>query len=158
MIHHMPTQLTPQELETVRAFLTAQSTLALATVNTDATPQIAPLFYVSDDDLNLYWLSSPRSRHSINVSQRAHAAATIYPAIWGWQEIKGVQIEGQAEAVSNDELRQRILMRYRDKFRLPSSLDAQIAASTLYTLMPRWMRWLDNAVSFGYKAEVEFSS
>jgi uncharacterized protein YhbP (UPF0306 family) len=154
----MPTQLSPQEHETIHAFLAGHSTLALATVNADSTPQIAPLFYVSDDDFSLYWLSSLRSRHSLNISARAHAAATIYPAIWGWQEIKGVQLEGRAVVISDDELRQRMLVRYRDKFRLPSSFDAQIAASTLYKLTPRWLRWLDNDRSFGYKAEVEFST
>jgi nitroimidazol reductase NimA-like FMN-containing flavoprotein (pyridoxamine 5'-phosphate oxidase superfamily) len=44
----MSTPLTQQELETVRQFLRAQSTLSLATVNAEGTPQIAPLFYVFD--------------------------------------------------------------------------------------------------------------
>jgi uncharacterized protein YhbP (UPF0306 family) len=154
----MPAALTPQEHNTVRAFLAAQSTLALATVNADGTPQIAPLFYVSDDALNLYWLSSPRSRHSVNVSQRACAAATIYPSIWAWQEIQGLQIEGRTEAISDDVVRQQMLGRYQDKFRLPSSFEAQIAASTLYRLVPGWLRWLDNGVAFGYKAEVNWNN
>jgi uncharacterized protein len=151
----MITPLSPTEYETIRAFLAAQSTLALATVNADGTPQSAPLFYVSDDDLNLYWLSSPRSKHSVNLTEQPNVAATIYAAVWDWQSIKGLQIEGHAIAIENEE-RQRILTRYRDKFTLPSSFDGQIAASTFYKLAPRWLRWLDNSVTFGYKAEVEF--
>ena len=118
----MPTSLSSTEHEAIRAFLASQSTLALATINADGTPQSAPLFYVSDDDLNLYWLSSPRSRHSVNLTERANVAATIYAAVWDWQAIRGLQIEGRAIAIENEE-RQRILTRYRDKFTLPSSFD-----------------------------------
>jgi uncharacterized protein YhbP (UPF0306 family) len=151
----MSTPLTSQEFETVRTFLNAQSTLSLATVNADGTPQIAPLFYVSDEHLNLYWLSSARSRHSINLTERPSVAVTIYPEVWEWQQIRGLQIEGRAVAVENEE-RQQALARYRDKFTLPSAFDSQIAASNFYQLTPRWLRWLDNSVKFGYKAEVEF--
>jgi uncharacterized protein len=150
----MPTALTHQELEAVRAFLVAQSTLSLATVSADNTPTIAPLFYVSDEDLNLYWLSSPRSRHSVNLSERSTVAVTIYPSVWNWEQIRGLQIEGHGLAIENEE-RQQAVTRYRNKFTLPTSFDAQIAASTFYKLTPRWLRWLDNSVKFGYKAEVE---
>ncbi len=147
--------LSSTELQTIHSFLKVQSTLSLATVNADGTPTIAPLFYVSDDELNLYWLSSPRSRHSVNLTERPNVAATIYPEVWDWKSIRGLQIEGRATAIENEE-RQRALTRYQDKFTLPSSFDAQIAASIFYKLVPHWLRWLDNSVQFGYKAEVEF--
>ena len=95
--------LSPAELSAIHSFLAAQSTLALATVNADGTPTTAPLFYVSDEELNLYWLSSPRSRHSVNLSERPNVAATIYPTVWEWQEIRGLQIEGQASAIENED-------------------------------------------------------
>lgn len=147
--------LSSQDLSAVQAFLVTQSALSLATINLDGTPTIAPLFYVSDEDLNLYWLSSPHSRHSVNLTERPNVAATIYPVVWEWEQIRGLQIEGHAIAIENED-RQRALARYRDKFTLPSSFDGQIAASTFYRLTPRWLRWLDNGVKFGYKAEVGF--
>ncbi len=143
-------------LDAVRAFLEAHSTLALATVSADGLPQVAPLFYVSDDDLNLYWLSSQTSRHSINLAAQPQAAATIYPDVWQWTDIRGVQVEGRAEIVRNPQERQTILARYQTKFKLPAAFDSQIAISALYILRPTWIRWLDNAVQFGYKAEWTF--
>jgi uncharacterized protein len=145
--------LTPEQFGTIRAFLSQQSTLALATVDDTGRPQIAPVFYVHDDALNLYWLSSPTSRHSINLAAWDVAAATIYPVIWEWEAIRGLQIDGSAQVVEAVERRKTILEAYRRKFTLPTAFEAQIAASTLYCLEPMWLRWLDNGVRFGYKAE-----
>lgn len=144
--------------ETVRAFLETQSTLALATADAAGHPHTAPLFYVSDDDLNLYWLSSVSSRHSVNLAAQEYVAAAIYPAVWSWTEIRGLQIEGTAGIVTDAAQRETILDRYRRKFNLPPQFDAVIAQSTLYCLRPTWIRWLDNAVQFGYKAEITTSA
>lgn len=152
----MTDRLSSAELETIRAFLASQSSLALATVNANGHPEIAPLFYVSDEALNLYWLSSPTSRHSLNLMAHGWVAAAIYPAVWQWAEIRGLQIEGAASTVTEEEARAEILRLYRRKFDLPVVFEGQIAASTLYVLRPKWMRWLDNGVRFGHKAELEF--
>ncbi len=148
--------MSPNELPTIRAFLESQSTLALATVDADGNPQIAPLFYVSDDALNLYWLSSSTSQHSVNLVEREQVAATIYPGAWHWTEIRGLQIEGTARPVTDEMTRQDILTRYYQKFDLPSGFETIIADSVLYMLKPTWVRWLDNGVRFGYKSEIQF--
>lgn len=146
-------KLSDESREAVRQFLMSQSTLALATVKPNGNPQIAPLFYVSDDTLNLYWLSSANSGHSLNLKLHPQVAVTIYPAVWQWIHIRGLQIEGEVSPITDERIREDILRRYLLKFNLPSSFDGQIAASTLYQLKPTWLRWLDNSVKFGFKAE-----
>lgn len=150
----MPDPLTNEQLHRIRAFLRENSTLALATVNARGEPEAAPVFYVSDDALKLYWLSSPTSRHSVNLTAQPSVAATIYPAVWDWREIRGLQIEGRAGTVEDAGQREAILNAYRAKFDLPPELAPQIAASVLYALTPRWIRWLDNGIRMGYKAEL----
>lgn len=141
--------------EVIRAFLESQAALALATINAAGQAEVAPLFFVSDEALNLYWLSAESSRHSINLAARPQVAATVYPMAWNWNDIRGVQIEGEAQPVRDEFLRERVLQKYLAKFLLPAAFDAQIAATTLYSLKPTWLRWLDNSVAFGYKVEVE---
>jgi uncharacterized protein YhbP (UPF0306 family) len=140
--------------EIIRAFLETQSTMALATVNTERLPQIAPLFFVADDQLNLYWLSAMQSRHSINLTAQQQVSATVYPSVWQWNDIVGVQIEGEAEAITDDRMREQIMNLYLRKFQLPPEFDTLIASSTLYRLRPRWIRWMDNSVEFNYKTEI----
>ncbi|MGH2522511.1 MAG: pyridoxamine 5'-phosphate oxidase family protein, partial [Anaerolineales bacterium] len=72
-------------------FLAAHSTLTLATLNPDGQPMAASLFFVADAELNLYWVSGPRSRHSLNLEKNARAAVTVHNETWTWTEIAGVQ-------------------------------------------------------------------
>ena len=148
--------LLPDDLRPVlREFLAGQSTLTLATAGVkDGRPQAAPLFFASDDDFNLYWISSPDSRHSLNIADWNDAAAAIYVPTWEWTGIKGVQIEGDAVPVVEDDERQRALALYRAKFPFVNERFAElIEQSVIYVLRPRWLRWLDNARRFGYKQE-----
>jgi hypothetical protein len=65
-----------------------------------------------------------------------------------------LQIEGRTGIVTEDATRLEILNAYRHKFDLPADFDPIIATSRLYILTPTWIRWLDNSVKFGYKAEI----
>ena len=146
------TEREPSEL--IRAFLETQSTLALATVDAEGQPYVAPLFYVADERLNLYWLSASTSRHSVNLVARKRVFATVYPSVWQWNDIVGVQIQGDAEIIPDDRIREQIMNLYLRKFQLPPEFDTLIAGSTLYCLRPGWIRWMDNSVSFNYKTEI----
>ncbi len=145
----------PDNLQIIQAFLDTQSTLSLATTSPDGSPQAAPIFYVADERLNLYWLSSPSSRHSTNLVRNSKVAATIYPSVWQWNEIVGLQIEGEARPIGDERIREQILTIYLRKFQLPAELDSIISASTLYMLKPIWLRWMDNSVQFNYKTEID---
>lgn len=141
----------------VRGFLDTQSTMALATVNAEGQPETAPIFYVSDDRLNLYWLSATHVRHSVNLATNNRVSAAVYPAVWQWNDISGVQLEGTASMVQDERVREQILLLYLRKFQLPPAFDAAITASSLYMLRPSWIRWVDNSVKFGYKTEIELN-
>jgi uncharacterized protein YhbP (UPF0306 family) len=144
----------PDNLQLIQAFLDTQSTMALATINTNGQPQVAPIFYVADERLNLYWLSSPNSRHSTNLVLNPKVAATVYPSVWQWNEIVGLQIEGEARPIGDERIREQILTIYLRKFQLPAEFDSIISSSILYSLKPSWLRWMDNSVQFNFKAEI----
>ncbi len=143
---------------TLRQFLASQSTMALGTAGSDdGRPQVAPLFFASDDDLNLYWVSDPDSRHSRNLAGWNDASAAIFAQTWEWTGIKGVQIEGDAMPVIDEDERTHALAVYRAKFPFVNDRFADlIAQSVIYVLRPRWLRWLDNERRFGYKHEFVF--
>jgi len=143
--------------QVIQEFLETQSTLSLATVSAEGHPETAPVFYVSDDQFNLYWLSGTSVSHSVNLSAHPQVSGNIYPAVWQWEDIVGLQIKGEAQAVSDERVREQILLIYLRKFQLPPSLDAIIAGSTLYVLRPSWMRWVNNSVAFGHKIELDLS-
>ncbi len=146
--------MTQSEIVTaVREVLATESTLTLSTVDAHGAVSSAPLFYVFDQNLQLFWLSSADSRHSRNLAVHSRAAVAVYPAVWHWNELRGVQMEGVASIVEDAAERNWVTGKYVDRFQLHSDLRDAIQQSTLYRLRPVWARYLDNRRGFGFKAE-----
>lgn len=142
----------------VRELLQSQSTMTLATVDDHGRPFATPLFFFPRRDCSLCWLSSADSRHSLNLRTRPHASVTIYVSVDRWEKIRGVQMEGAVQEISEAAERRAIMAGYRRRFGLKSALSAVIAQATLYAFRPHWIRYLDNGRGFGYKAEIDLRS
>ena len=71
--------------------------MTLATCAGDA-PWAATVFFASDD-LQLYFFSSPDSRHCQNLALNPKVAVTIQEDYHDWRKIKGIQLEGQVALV-----------------------------------------------------------
>jgi uncharacterized protein YhbP (UPF0306 family) len=137
----------------IRNFLTQHSTLTLATVNVDGKPQSAPLFFACDDD-TLIFFSSPKSRHSLNIEVNGKAAVTVHNETWNWEEIAGVQMEGEAHLIPLGAARDHAWEIYKKKFPFVVEFEAEVSRSELYRFTPKWIRLIDNSVSFGYREEI----
>jgi uncharacterized protein YhbP (UPF0306 family) len=143
-----------RQLESIAALLRSQSTLALATANEVGEPCLAPLFYVLDPALNLYWLSSAGSQHSRNLLRNPIASAAVYRHTENWKQICGVQMRGRVEPILPPERRNPLVKQYCRRFALGSVFRLAIRSSTLYKFHPRWFRYLDNSIHFGYNFEL----
>jgi hypothetical protein len=143
-----------EKLKLVRALLSAETTLTLATVSAEGEACATPLFYILDDELSLYWLSSPGSRHSLNLLSQPRAEAAVSRSAQGWREIRGVQMRGQVSVVSEPERRKTLLNIYCERFKLGRIFRLAIRQSELYCLRPEFFRYLDNARGFGFKFEM----
>ncbi len=140
---------------TIQNFLAAHSTLALSTVDADGLPQSAPLFFATDDDGSLLFVSSPKSRHSLNITANSHAAVTVHNETWDWKEIAGVQMEGEVHHLPAGPGRERAWEVYKAKFPFVVEFEDEVSRSEFYRFVPKWVRLIDNSVQFGYKEEME---
>ena len=75
--------------------------MSLATVD-EAGPWVSELVFVHDDDLNIYWLSAPTTRHSQAIEADPRVAATIGLCHGSTGEKVGLQIQGTAEKLEGD--------------------------------------------------------
>ena len=64
-----------KQLELIAALLREETTLSLATNSENSEASVAPLFYIADEELSLYWLSSKTSLHSLNLKRTPQATA-----------------------------------------------------------------------------------
>ncbi|MBI5305202.1 MAG: UbiX family flavin prenyltransferase [Chloroflexi bacterium] len=156
-----PTETSTQDK--IIAFLAAQTTLTLATTNADGSPHACDVFYAHDDARALYFLSDPKTRHIQNLQRDARVHATVHAATRGWQTIRGLQIAGDAQRVPDDE-RARGYELYVRKFpfvkqwlpaaaMLGRALD-KLGVIEMHKIVPKWIRWIDNAEGFGHKEEM----
>jgi uncharacterized protein len=149
----------------IHAFLAEHNTMTLATGETGGAPQAAAVFYAADEALNLIFVSSPNSRHSVNLARQPRAAATVQADNQDWRSIQGLQIEGTAHMVEGAVELARAVRVYAGRFDFmrgllggdnggPAVLRGPLASSRFYILRPVWLRLIDNTRGFGYKEEL----
>jgi uncharacterized protein YhbP (UPF0306 family) len=143
-----------KELETIAALLREESTLALATTDEQGQPCVAPLYYIADEELTLFWLSSQTSLHSRNLKRAPMAAAAIYRHTENWKEIRGVQLRGPVTMIADKERRRALVAAYCERFQLGVLFKTAISQCSLYALSPVFFRYIDNSRVFGHKFEI----
>jgi uncharacterized protein YhbP (UPF0306 family) len=149
----------------IRAFLAQHNTMTLATVDHAGAPQAAAVFYAADDAFDLFFLSSPHSRHSRALARDPRVAASIQADNQAWQTIQGLQIEGAARLVDGAAQTAHAMRIYASRFEFlrglldgvdggPAALRGPLASSRFYVLRPAWIRLIDNTQGFGSKEEL----
>ncbi len=113
-------QVTGEELRRAVADILQGNVLcSLATVTPDARAHISTAHFCCSDDLELYFLSHPRSTHCRNLAANSSCAVTVFsPSEW-LEPGAGVQLFGtciaaeRGEATKAEELYSRRFSRYR---------------------------------------------
>jgi len=148
-------QLTPEWQAKLGKFLSEQITVAVATTSPTGSPRVADVYFVSDDDLNLYFYSDPASRHSRNIQRDPRVAATARIESMDWREIRGIQLEGVSAVIDDPEEHSRTWKLMCDKFPFYESFTDAVANLKIYRITPTHIRWIDNSVSFGHKEDFD---
>lgn len=146
----------------VAAHLQRVHVATLATVGPDG-PWAAAVFYVHDG-WDLCFLSSPTSRHTLNLAHNAQVAVTIQADHADWPGIQGVQLEGTVQLLSAEaESRARDL--YGQKFpvigklaQAPAAIVQALTKVRWYRVLTRRLLYVDNTRGFGHREELDLSS
>jgi uncharacterized protein YhbP (UPF0306 family) len=143
----------------VQLYLRDHHVATLATFGSEGL-WAAAVFYVYDGDALLF-LSSPTSRHCLNLAQNPHVAVTIQEDYSDWLEIKGVQIEGVASEISGVE-EEKARKLYGQKFSVvgmlplaPSAIVKALAKVRWYKIVPQRLYFIDNSLGLGNREEIK---
>ena len=147
-----------------RDLIDSQSTLALATA-AKGEAWAAPVYYVFCQG-RFYFFSAPDSRHILESGESGQAAATIYPSVSSWQDIRGVQMAGRIEKAGLGLQAVRAVAAYIEKypftrefFKPGQSLDLEGFGKRfgvrLYRFKPELVYYLDNKISFGFREAIQ---
>lgn len=141
--------------EKVLAFLDEHHVMTLATAGAEG-PWAAAVFY-AHEDMRLYFLSSPTSRHAENLAADPRTAATIQRDYDDWPGIRGLQLSGTVRTVAaEDEARVRAL--YQSRYPLigggagvPRAILEALKKIRWYEFVPQDVHLIDNTLGFGHR-------
>lgn len=92
------TEVTTDARHAAQQFLADRKEGVLATTGPDGNPQASLVYYIADEDFNIYLLTLSASRKYMNVQKHPHVAFTVAET----QAPQTVQLEGVAEEVPVD--------------------------------------------------------
>jgi len=149
--------------KTILAYMKSHNTVSLATEK-DGVPHAATVFYINIG-LDLYFLSSPSSRHGENFSLNPIFSGTINEDYSNWLLIKGIQMQGRVKEVGGILENGGIARAYVKKFpavtnfllsprKLGQAIAQKVAKVKFYKLTPSGIYFIDNEISFGHRDEL----
>lgn len=141
-----------------QAYLRAHNVMTLATHGPEGV-WAAAVFYVHEN-FDLYFLSSPSTRHSLNLAANPRVAVTIQADYDDWRAIKGIQLEGNVTRLEGLEQARAILL-YGKKFsivgniaRAPAEIARAFSRVAWYRVTPTRVYFVDNSQAFGHRDEI----
>jgi uncharacterized protein YhbP (UPF0306 family) len=157
--------MTREKLERIVVqYMDSMTTMTLAG-SMDEKPWAAAVYYARRV-FDLIFFSSPSSRHSMIFGHNPRAAATIHGDYKGWQEIKGLQMEGEIKLISGATARAKALATYlkrypfvreflSDSAGVSLSMAKKVAGVELYNFRPERIFYMDNSYGFGNRWKLE---
>lgn len=139
-------------------YLASHNVMGLATQGPEGL-WAAAVFYVNEG-FNLYFLSSPKSRHVRNLTANTRVAVTIQEDYPDWPQIKGIQLEGVATRIDGAE-QEKARELYGSKFpvvgklsQAPVAIVQALAKVRWYKVVPERLYFIDNSIGFGQRDQI----
>lgn len=117
------------------------------------------LWYVYDDDLNLYFITSPVTRHGRALLNGGDVAFTIHRDDQDWHAIQGLQGKGRCAPLPPAQVPRvwrLYVQRYPQVLQQFKELDAALKNTMFWLIRPAWFRLVRNQNVFGYETGIIF--
>ncbi|TDV57360.1 pyridoxamine 5'-phosphate oxidase family protein [Actinophytocola oryzae] len=105
------------------AVIQANKYLTLSTVDEQGRPWATPVYFTPDGHTHLYWVSSPDSLHSRNITANPDISVAIFDSTVAIGQAQGVYLTAHAHLVPEAELADRARLfssRYAELRHLPA--------------------------------------
>lgn len=118
----------------------------------DGNVWVSDVIYIHDEDLNIYWMSSPNTRHSKAILEHPQVAGTITVSGQG-EDNMGLQFSGIAQKI--DGARYDLILKHfaKRKKELPGETDDVLQGDSWYVLKPSRIE-LTYEKLFGFEKQV----
>lgn len=101
--------------EIIREYIPQIIHMSLATVK-DNKPWVCEVHFSYDDDLNLYFMSSSKTRHAQEIMANPHVSGNIVTQHHKNQKVRCVDFEGAATMLDGEEAEQTAYQAYATRY------------------------------------------
>lgn len=135
--------------EIIKKYLPTVNIMQLAT-SVEDQPWVCTVHYYSDEELNLYWISTQERRHSQDIkhNQKVAAAILVHENTPAENYVIGISIEGTVKVIG-EKIEEKIGQGYVEKLNKPSNLLSDILSGKnphkFYRLKPSKIVLFDSA-------------
>ena len=136
----------------------------ISTVDNSALPWASPVWYVIDDNMNIYWWSPIDSVHSQNIYNQHEIFVTIFDSSLPEGKGIGIYMRAEAKEVPVDEL-EKVIQIYNTSteiYKLDMNNCSGDAPTRLYKATPHQLWLNDGETHDGYwidiRKEVSFNN
>ena len=145
----------------------SESVLTLATSD-DTGPWAAPVYFVCLEN-GFYFFSSPQSLHIQQAIKSGVASASLFCRADSWQAIRGLQMKGRMDRVSDPSLSLKVISDYLKRFpftrdffpaiwRYDSKAFFDRFKVKLFVFVPTEVYYVDNSYGFGNRQKIEWKT
>ena len=135
-------------------YLSKSKFITLATANKDGDPLSHTVAYINKGP-DVYFSTSKKSRKIKNLSKNPKIAYSLYDPVDHLDEIRSLQVEGEATLISDKKVSENVLNQLKKKF--PFMTDIPIDSdNVIVKITPKTCFYSDYIRRFGYREKVEF--
>lgn len=143
-------------MQQLRSLYIAIEPMTLATVDAQGAPHAATVYFAPDEALSLYYFSDADTLHGRHVRDNPSAAAAMQTRPHMWQQIRGVQLHGRVEAVTDTDAWNHAWQCYEAKFPRIKDVENMLRDLQLYRFTPTWVRLIDYSIHYGHEVETDW--
>ena len=135
-------------------YLSKRKFITLATANKEGDPLSHTVAYINKGP-DVYFSTSKKSRKIKNLSKNPKIAYSLYDPVDHLDEIRSLQVEGEATLISDKKVSENVLNQLKKKF--PFMTDIPIDSdNVIVKITPKTCFYSDYIRRFGYREKVEF--
>ena len=110
--------------ELITNYLHEARLMQIATAK-DNQPWVCNVYFAFDNELNLYWISTPQRRHSQEIEVNGKVAGTIVLPHTPGDKVRGIQFEGVGKSATGDTM-QKAMDTYASRMGMPEARKQKI--------------------------------
>ncbi len=138
-----------QAAKDMNRYLSEHAHMTLATVSASGTPMAHDVSYVSVGS-TVYFSTDSKTRKAANIAENRNVAFTVSEQYSDFSQIQGVQMAGEAEAVTDEEKVQKVMSLFIEKFPFMAEMTSNPEMDfRVFEIKPKEGWWIDNRKGFG---------